>query len=284
MPEATFTVGKFVAGDGYPLHFRHYPAGPSPRAAVVAIHGIQSHAGWYEYSCQRLSQAGYEVFFLDRRGSGMNQQARGDAPSFRCLIDDLAEFLRYGLPATVSFRGLPIFLVAISWGGKLAVALQRRHPGLVAGLALVCPGFFPQVRPSLGQRLAIFRTRLFNPTRLFPVPLDDPELFTANPPWLEFLRNDPLSLHQATARFLIESARLDVYLRFCPRHVNVPVLLLLARRDRIIHNQPTRRYVQRFASPDKQMIEYPEAYHTLEFEPDPAVFLKDLITWLEGIA
>src|SRR5262249_10667606 len=149
------------------------------------------------------------------------------------------------------------FLVAISWGGKLAVALQRRHPGLVDGLALVCPGFFPRVRPPFRQRLAIAWARLTAPRRLFAVPLDDPELFTATPKWQQFLRTDALSLHQATARFLVESVRLDGYLRVCARAVRVPVLLLLAERDRIIDNLSTRRFVERLASTDKEVIEHP---------------------------
>lgn len=275
MAEPRYTVETFVAGDGYRLHYRHYPATKPIHATVVFVHGIQSHAGWYEYSCERLSAAGFEVFFLDRRGSGMNTIGRGDAPSFRCLLDDLAEFIRYRPE-----RNRPVFLIAISWGGKLAVALQRRHPGLVAGLVLLCPGFFPRSSPTLEQRWQLFRCRLFDPTREFPIDLDDPELFTANPRWQEFLRRDPLSLHQATARFFVESARLDVYLRFCPAHVEVPVLLLLAGRDRIIRNAPTRRFVKRFTSPDKKIIEYADAHHTLEFEAAPEAMVTDVVSWL----
>ncbi|HXG12108.1 MAG TPA: alpha/beta fold hydrolase, partial [Gemmataceae bacterium] len=264
-----------------------------PRAQVVCIHGIQSHAGWYERSCSHLSRAGFEVFFLDRRGAGMNEQDRGDAPSFRRLLDDLAEFLRgvRGQGSGVSKEGsslspdpwplTPVFLMAISWGGKLAAALQRRHPGLVDGLALLCPGFYPRVAPPLGQRLAIAWSRLTRPRRLFPIPLNDPELFTATPHWQQFIRDDPLSLRQATARLLIESVRLDAYLKVVPGHVRVPVLLMLAGRDRIIANAPTRRYVERFASADKEIIEYPEAHHTLEFEPEPERIFADLQRWLE---
>src|SRR5262249_12480496 len=120
----------------------------------------------------------------------------------------------------------PVFLLAISWGGKLATALQRRHPGLIDGLALMCPGFFPRVRPSFGQRLRILGARLVRPRKLFPIPLNDPELFTASPRWQRFIQDDRLGLRQATARLLIESVRLDWYLRFVPRHVRVPVLLL----------------------------------------------------------
>jgi alpha-beta hydrolase superfamily lysophospholipase len=266
----------FTAGDGYAWRYRRYATAGAPRARVVCIHGIQSHGGWYEHSCTRLSQAGFAVDFLDRRGSGMNQGKRGDAPGFRRLLDDLAEFLK-----PLRQASQPVFLVAISWGGKLAVALQRRHPGLVDGLALVCPGFKPRVKPPFLQRFNILLSRLIRPRKLFPIPLNQPDLFTATPRWQQFIRDDPLGLRKVTARFLIESVRLDGYLRFVPKFVQVPVLLLLAEHDRIINNVKTRRFLEHFASADKEIIEYPGAHHTLEFEPDPDRFISDLQHWLE---
>jgi alpha-beta hydrolase superfamily lysophospholipase len=276
-PGVPFRLEEHTASDGYRWRYRRYAVSGLPRAQVVCLHGIQSHGGWYDYSCRCWSQAGYAVSFLDRRGSGLNAQDRGDAPSFRRLLDDLAEYL-HDLRRGAS---RPVFLVAISWGGKLAVALQRRHPGLVDGLVLLCPGFFARVRLPLGQRARVFGARLVRPRRLFPIPLNEPELFTAEPRWQRFIRDDPLSLHQATARLLLESVRLDAYLRFAPRHVRVPVLLLLAEKDRVIDNRRTRRYVERFASSDREIIEYPGAHHTLEFEPDPDRFIDDVRRWLE---
>lgn len=284
MAEPAYSVMEHTAGDGYVWRYRRYAAQGPVRAEVVCLHGIQSHAGWYEHSCTRLSEAGFNVSFLDRRGAGANDKARGDAPSFRRLLDDIAEYLT-ALPRSVprghSVGKLPVFLAGISWGGKLAVALERRHPGLIDGMVLLCPGIFSRVKPRLGQRLKILFSRLVRPTKLFPVPLNDPELFTANPRWQDFLRQDPLRLHQATARLMVESARLDGYLRFVPKYVHVPVLLLLAEHDRIIQNAKTRVYVERFATPDKQIIEYPGAHHTLEFEPNPELWLRDLVQWLE---
>jgi alpha-beta hydrolase superfamily lysophospholipase len=218
------------------------------------------------------------VSFLDRRGSGQNSEARGDTPSFRRLLDDLAVFLR---PLRQQAPSLPIFLGGISWGGKLVTALQRRHPGLCDGLALLCPGFRPQVSPSRKERLGIMWSRLVSPRRLFPVPLSDPHLFTANPRWQEFIRTDPLSVRLATARFFVESVRLDLYLRFAVSHVRVPVLLLLAEHDRIIDNRRTRVYIDRFPAADKEVHEYSGAHHTLEFEENSEPFLTDLLHWLE---
>jgi alpha-beta hydrolase superfamily lysophospholipase len=57
--------------------------------------------------------------------------------------------------------------------------------------------------------------------------------------------------------------------------------LLLAEHDRIIANAPTRRYVQSFAAAGKEVIEYPGAHHTLEFEPDPDRFVNDVQRWLD---
>jgi alpha-beta hydrolase superfamily lysophospholipase len=278
------TIESFTAGDGYLWRYRRFLAAGGPRGEIVAIHGIQSHGGWYEGSCVRFAQAGYNVSFLDRRGSGLNDAARGDAPSFRRLVDDIAEYL-IKLPRAVSrddkVAKLPVFLLAISWGGKLAVALERRHPGLMDGLVLIGPGIRPKIKPSFGQRLGIFLARLFRPRKLFTIPLMDPELFTATPRWLEFIRNDPVRLQQATARFLVESVRLDGYLRFAAKYVHVPVLLLLAEHDRIIHNGNTRAFVDRFTTKDKQVIEYPGAHHTLEFE-EPQAFVDDVLKWMEA--
>jgi alpha-beta hydrolase superfamily lysophospholipase len=271
-------VESFTAGDGYRWRFRRYLPTGTPVAHVVCVHGIQSHGGWYDYSCGRLAGAGYQTFFLDRRGSGLNEESRGDAPGFRRLLDDLAEFI------TALREPLPVFLLAISWGGKLGIGLQRRHPGLVEGLALLCPGIYPKVRPSLGQRCAIVAARLVSPRRLFPIPLNDPELFTADPKRQQFIRDDPLGLRQATARLLIESVRLDGYVRLAVRSVRVPVLLLLAGHDRIIDNSRTRRLFDRIPFADKTVLEYPAAHHTLEFEPEPDSFIDDIAGWLRRVA
>jgi pimeloyl-ACP methyl ester carboxylesterase len=187
-------------------------------------------------------------------------------------MDDVAEYMSQLPP--------PRFLIGISWGAKLAVGLQRRHPGLTDGLVLIGPGLCPRVRPPLGEWMRIAAWRFLSPRRLFWIPLTEPELFTANRERRQFILDDRRALHQATARFLFESARLDVYLRFATRHVTMPVLVLLAGEDRIVDNGATRRYIERFATKDKTIIEYPHAHHTLEFEPGGPPYLLDLLTWM----
>jgi alpha-beta hydrolase superfamily lysophospholipase len=245
----------------------------SPRGSIVVLHGIQSHGGWYLDSCGQLGDAGFEVLLPDRRGSGLNPTDRGDAPSFRRLLDDVAELIQ----TTTT----PRILVGISWGGKLAVAFQRRHPGMTDGLVLITPGLCQRVGLSFIQRMRVAASRFVAPRRQFAIPLNEPELFTANPKKQEFIRDDPFALRRATARLLFESARMTVYNLWAVRHVAVPTLLLLAEHDRIIDNSRTRRLVQRFACRDVTVHEYPGTSHTLEFEPGGPPFVADLLRWIE---
>ena len=59
------------------------------------------------------------------------------------------------------------------------------------------------------------------------------------------------------------------------------MLLILAGQDRIVDNPRTRDYFARFPSRHKMLIEYGNAAHTLEFEPDPTRYFNDLASWIE---
>jgi alpha-beta hydrolase superfamily lysophospholipase len=278
--DTPFEIASFVTSGGYKLHYRHFqPVGMS-KGTIVFIHGIQSHGGWYETSCKKFAQAGYRVLFLDRRGSGLNEVSRGDSPSFRTLLDDLKEFLQYQRKEIAG--ATPLILGAISWGGKIAFGLEIRMASLVDGFILLAPGFCPKVHPTRKERFFIALGSLFSPRRLFNIPLNDPELFTSNPVAQKFLKEDPLALRKATARFLLDSVRLDFYLRIFRTKISKPILLLIAGQDKIIDNEKTIAFVKRFASGSLTVREYPEAHHTFEFEPEPQKHIEEIEEWLQA--
>ena len=112
--ELTPRIDYFSAADGYRISVRVWDIA-RPVARVVCLHGIISHAGWYSQSCRKLAEAGYEVHFMDRRGSGLNAAARGDVDHYETWLQDTEIYLGQ-LTAT-----LPRILLGISWGGKLAL-------------------------------------------------------------------------------------------------------------------------------------------------------------------
>ena len=163
---------------------------------------------------------------------------------------------------------------------KLGIGMQYRYPGMVDGLILICPGVVAKVQPPFFQRLWIGRCRVRCPSRMFPIPLNDPKLFTASAQWQEFIANDPLGLREATVRVLFSSFSLDMYLRRARKYVLLPVLMLLAEFDEIIDNARVRKYFERLPSEDKKVIEYPGAHHTIEFEPEGHPWIGDVLEWL----
>ena len=281
MTERFPEVRSFLASDGYPLHIATWPAQIEgrPRGHVVVLHGVQSHGGWYRRLGRSLSSAGYVASFPDRRGSGANQRDRGHTPSARRLIRDLVEWIQ---TLRSEQPGLPVAVAGISWGGKLAVVLAARHPELIDAVALICPGLHPRVGVTVKERLAIAWALITNRKKMFPIPLSGPALFTDSPSGQAFIAADPLGLHEATAGLLAASVLIDRMVARTPSRIRQSVLLMLAGRDRIIDNELTLAFFKRLAANDTQVIDYPEGHHTLEFDPDPDRYARDLIAWLDG--
>ena len=176
---------------------------------------------------------------------------------------------------------LPITLAGISWGGKLAVIAAASHPELVDGLALDLSRPASPGRRLAEEKLQIAWSIFTNRRKLFPIPLSDPALFTANPEAQAFIAADPHSLRQGTAGLMAASFFIDRMVRARPGQARQPALLMLAGQDRIVDNARTLDYFGKLASTDRQVIEYPEGHHTLEFEPDPSAYARDLIGWIE---
>ncbi len=262
--------------DGYPAYARLWKARPS-RGAVLHIHGIQSHAGWYERSARRLWEEGFTVLQPDRRGSGRNTPDRGHAQSSDQLIDDaltcqdvLAEHA----------GGEKHHLLGISWGGKLVCAMHVARPERTASLTLITPGLFPVVGVSKAEMFRIGISMVGAPLRLYDIPLNDPELFTRIPERIRFLQQDPHQIHQATAGFFLASRRMDKVSLKLAQAPPVPTHLMLAADESIIDNEKTRTFLRDLNWRRTAITTYRNSRHTLEFDPDADAYLDDLVAWV----
>ena len=279
------TIEQLVTSDGYRHHFRRWVPEGKPKGFVLCLHGIQSHSGWYEYSSGKLCDAGYEVVFVDRRGSGLNQPERGHARHHDRLINDVVQALedlrirRNAVAPTV-----PVTLLGLSWVGKLASVVAARRQELIDGLVLLYPGIRSHFEASILDNVKLSLAReaeLFE--KLIPIPLDDPQLFTGVPESQAFIRNDNLSLRDVTVSFLLANRELDSLTQAAPPEIRCPAIMMLAGKDRIIDNPATAKWYNSLASQERALFEYPNACHTLEFEPDRDQWISDLTNWLDGL-
>jgi alpha-beta hydrolase superfamily lysophospholipase len=269
-------IHQITYSDGYRGTFRFWPGGR--RGSVLYMHGIQSHGLWFIQSAQMLAQAGLNVLLADRRGSGLNEQDRGDVDSFRRWLADQIELVDWLTRTTGDHK---VNLVGVSWGGKLVMGLAKMIPERLASLTLIAPGIFPAVDVSAMQKLRIARAVILRNKTRFPIPLDAPELFTGNPLRQTFIRDDTLKLTHVTGNFLYQSRRLDGFVRTIPSRLTMPIKLFLAGHEQIIDNTRTLHYFRGLRTTGiKELAFYPQACHTLEFEQDNQGFLNDLREWI----
>ena len=278
----------YSARDGRRLVSRVWHSATTPQARVVFLHGITSHGGWYDQVAKHLANTGFDVHFLDRRGSGLNPLAPGDVDDWHTWLDDVAAYLDSGLnadSAQISPRNIPTVLGGISWGGKLAAAVARRHAALVDALALVCPGLYSPFSPRPFKRSVLaMRAPQRLRQRLLRVPLRQARLFTDTPRWQKFIDRDPLALRQVTWQFAKEDQRLTRFARGSAPFLHLPLLLMLAGTDQIVDNNRTRHFFGQSPAKHKTLIEYGGAGHTLEFEHDPSGYFADLADWIGRVA
>ncbi len=265
--------------DGYATFARFWPVS-KPRGAVLYHHGIQSHCGWYEASARALVDAGFAVLQVDRRGSGRSDTDRGHAESAEQLIGDALA----GRDALRQRTGLRAYhVVGVSWGGKLAVAAYVTEPAGVQSLSLVTPGLFPLVGVSKETAQEIGIAMIYEPQRRFPIPLNEPALFTSDPTWQAFFRDDPLTLRACSAAFYLASRRMDKTIAGLSSASAVPIHLFVAGNEQIIDSAKTIDFINGLDWPQVQISTYARAKHSLEFEDVQQDFLRSLTGFVGAV-
>jgi acylglycerol lipase len=272
-------LSRFVrAGDGVDLHYLSWSGKAEPWAALVFVHGIASHGGWFGETATDLAGRGVAVYAPDRRGSGRSGGPRGHLDSYRQALDDLDQVLRL---VAAERPGTPVFLAASSWAAKLAVVHAAQRPAHLAGLLLLGPGLHATVNLSPARRAAVVVGQLVRPSARLPIPLT-PELYTANPAYVDRIRADPLRLLEATARFFWETARLDRLRGGASAGLHLPLLVLQGEADAMMDVPKTRAWFEGLDAQDATYRSYPGAGHTLDFEPDRTRYLADMLDWLSA--
>ena len=277
MPEPAAKIVYRTTSDGTVLASRHWRPEGEPRGTVVLLHGIVSHGGWYEATGQALAERGFDVHLADRRGSGLNSAAPPDLAHWSVWRDDVLDHLSWIGQGRVVLCG-------ISWGAKLAAITAAAKPRAVAGLGLLNPGIYAYQSPNPAMQAALALSRwLPVDRRVLGIPLKDPALFTDSRHWQDYVARDPLARRTITVREAREDLELTERARGTAPSLTMPVLVALSGRDRITDNEATRAFLSRVASADKTVLEYPSAAHTLDFEPDPARYHRDLALWIDRI-
>jgi alpha-beta hydrolase superfamily lysophospholipase len=268
---------EHVAFDQTTLNCRVWSAEGHSAGRVVLVHGLESHAGWFQDFAERLVTFGWTAIAFDREGSGSSGGRRGDARSPATLFDQLRTILNAIEPAR------PTHLIAHSWGARWALAQALVQPDDFRSIVLLAPGFalrrgyWP---PMLATGLL---KRLMSASATLPTPIDDDRDFTTRPTWLKFLAEDRNRLPRVTVQTLLTSRKLERLVRRGGASLRCPVLHLVAGRDAICDGDRNRELLRAMIPADLyHEIVYPDGEHSLLFECDRLPIVDDVNRWLSS--
>lgn len=250
---------------------------PSPKACVILVHGLRSHAGWFAEAADGLVERGFSVYAPDRRGSGCSPETRGDVQRYTDWFEEIAAATQQ---AEADHPRVPIHLAGHCFGANLALGCVLGLRPRVRSVVMLTSGLSLLSDYSLWEKLRIGACGLLCPEVRFPVPLAD-EWFTRDPEVLAWIQADPLGARTLTARCLLQIHHMHRRLRRDLPGLRIPTLVLEAERDRISDNRRSRELLKRTLG-DRCCFRTFDAEHFLLAEPCRDQVLDALDEWIRS--
>ncbi len=249
--------GHVIARNGDRLPLRLWRPAVSPRRAVVALHGMVTHSGWFAQLGELLAARDIALLAPDRRGNG-EATGLGGVGEIALLCSDLAEVVRLA-------RTLADEVELLSWCGSANFALPAALELPVSRLLLASPGLVP-----LPEKAAKFRAA--EPSRGFlPLHFDPASDFTDDAATRLAIRADPLTLRRIPEELRGAWRTLNPLARRALAQLPMPARCALTRVDRMIDIPATVELIG--AMP----LHWAEGGHGFLVEPQGARFIADLL-------
>lgn len=249
-----------------------------PRGVVVLSHGYAEHARRYDHVAQRFGEAGLLVYALDHRGHG---RSGGKRVYVRDISEYTGDFHTLVGIAAAEHPELNRIVLGHSLGGGVVFAYGVEHPDDYAAMVLSGPAVDAQstVSPLL-VLVAMTLGRLAPGLPVENLPADavsrDPAVVTA-------YETDPLVYHGklpagvARALFTVGDTM--------PQRaaaLSAPLLVVHGEQDKLVPVEGSHKLVDCVGSTDVHLKVYPELYHEVFNEPERAVVLDDVASWIEA--
>ncbi len=253
------------------------PDDDDPRGVVVLCHGYAEHARRYDHVAQRFGESGLAVYALDLRGHG---RSGGKRVYLRNISEYTEDFRTLVGIAAAEYPELKIVVLGHSMGGGVVFAYGVEHPDDYAAMVLSGPAVAAQdgvspvmvfVAKALGQILPGL------PVEQLPTDAvsRDPEVVAA-------YMADPM-VHHGKLPAGIARALIGVGETMPQRAgaLTAPLLVVHGEQDKLIPVAGSRHLVECVGSTDVNLKGYPELYHEVFNEPEQAVVLDDVVSWIE---
>jgi alpha-beta hydrolase superfamily lysophospholipase len=273
----TRTERSFDGVGGVRIVYDVWTPDTDPRGVVVLAHGYAEHARRYDHVAERLGDSGLITYALDHRGHGRSGGKRVYLRDISEYTDDFHTLV--GI-AAADHPGLNRVVLGHSMGGGIVFAYGVDHPDDYT--AMVLSG------PVVDTQDAVSPVKLFVAKMLgkiapgLPVEELPADAVSRDPEVVAAYEADPLVYHGKMPAG-IARALLGVGETMPQRAgaLKAPLLVVHGEQDKLVPADGSRHLVECVGSTDVHLKVYPELYHEVFNEPERAVVLDDVASWIE---
>jgi alpha-beta hydrolase superfamily lysophospholipase len=269
---------NYIGYDGTHMFLSVYrPDNDKPRALLIVLHGLGSHAGDFRELGKHYADKGLAVFIPDQRGFGHYSGLKGHVMSFDEYTEDIQNLV---MMAKDRYLNNIVFLFGSSLGGLNAVRYAVKYHKEIDGLILHCPAVAQSLDIGVGKKVAGNLLSLLNVKRYVESDINYEDA-TRNPKVIKNMETDPLRFERVTPRFGIEGLKAAEEGFNSASLINLPVLLQQAGDDKLVDPVRSKEFFDTLSSKDKTWKLYDGLYHQLHNEPEKEQVLGDMTDWLE---
>ena len=277
----TVVEDSILARDGTRLPLRRWDAEGSPRAVIVALHGMSDYSNAFDMPGKVWAKRGITTIAYDQRGFGLSAN-----PGIWAGSDAMRADLKDALAAArARYPGVPVFALGESMGGAVVLTALASQQGLDAdGVILVAPAVWSRGDMPLTYRAALFLAAHLVPGMILSnnaaksvvkiVPSD-------NVPMLIALGKDPLFQKRTRTGTLFGLVNLMDEARTAPGAITTapPILFLYGANDQVIPAKPTQAVIAALGS-KAEVKRYERGYHMLLRDLQGEKVDQDVADWI----
>jgi alpha-beta hydrolase superfamily lysophospholipase/SAM-dependent methyltransferase len=248
-----------------------------PKRALFVFHGGHEHSGRMIELAERIAWPGLAVFSWDARGHGRSPGRRGHAEHFHELVADADAIIR----ATCKRHGIALEDAAVlghSMGSVVAATWLHDYAPPIRAAVFGSPAFDVKLYVPFADAGLRLLERIAPDARVRSYVT--PSMLTSDPDEIRAREADPLIHPHVSVRVLTSLRSTAKRVIDGAPSVKVPILVLSAGRDRVVHRRAHERYVDRLGTDYKSHRVYWDLRHELFHEKEREKPIEDARAFL----
>ena len=279
-PSGSYGTETLAMADGTKVFYRYWRVADPQAPALVFLHGLGAHTGWFIDMGNELASRGVNVYMDDHRGFGRSGGGRGHVRRGGIYLDDIQRFLEQ---VKLLQPQAPLFLCGHSMGGVfatyVAAADAQRVTPWIQGLILINPWIKDRVPVKPTALAGVLLGGLSGSDHLFERDVRTEEM-TLVPEAVRLLNADSYWVRHQSQSFLYQVTLMRQKVLGQARKVRAPALVIQTEADQTLVQSATRQCYLQLGSKDKTWKTYPALAHDFEFEPGRDALDADITDWV----